>query len=121
MGIGGWSLEFEGSAANILNHLLAQSSAASGVKAMAAAAGLDTQVTTPVELPIDEALKVVGAIVSSKFKAAGPNAPPTLVRHAVSKVRFSSESRALSADRGFAVCSPKPCHREATARVRKPL
>ncbi len=102
MGIGGWSLEVQGSATDSLSHLPAQSSAASGAKAMAAAAGLATQGTTTVELPTDEALKVVDAIASSKFKAAGPNAPHAFARHAVSSVRFSSvssRSRRLEASR----------------------
>jgi hypothetical protein len=41
----------EGAAADVLKHLLAQSSAASGAKAMTATAGLPIQGTTPVELP----------------------------------------------------------------------
>jgi hypothetical protein len=97
VGIGGWPLEIEGSAADVLSHLLGKSSAVSGVKAMADAVGLAIQGT------------VVGAIASSKFKALGPNTPRTLVRHAVSSVRFSSVGRTLSAARRFAVCSPKRC------------
>ncbi len=119
MGFGGWSLEVEGSAADILSQLLPQSSAASGAKAVAAAAGLATQATTPVELPADEALNVVDAIASSKFKAGGPNTPRMLARRAVSSARFSSVS-SPSRRRGFAFCSPKRCHREATARAPNP-
>ncbi len=69
MGIGGWSLTVEGSAADILNHLLAQSSAASGVKAMAAAVGLAIRGTTRLALPIDEAREVFDVIVSPKHTA----------------------------------------------------